>query len=129
MLDFSNHFKAFSPELFLIIALCFIFSYGIIYSTSLTYGRPIIVKNISWLIIQVFIITCFLIANNPIELSIFSDSIVIDQFGSIAKIIVLLATIGCFLISFRYIKVEKLSYFEYPMLIMLSILGIFLTCP
>ncbi len=126
MLDFSNHFKAFLPELFMVIALCFIFSYGIIYSTSLTHGRPIIVKNIGWLIIQVFLITCFLIANNPIELSIFSDSIVIDQFGSIAKIIVLLATIGCFLISFRYIKVEKLSYFEYPMLIMLSILGIFL---
>ena len=94
MLDFSNHFKAFSPELFMIIALCFIFSYGIVYSTSLSYGRPIIVKNISWLIIQVFIITCFLIANNPIEMSIFSDTIVIDQFGASAKNC-------CFISSYR----------------------------
>ena len=73
MLDFSNHFKAFSPELFLAMALCLIFSYGIVYSTSLSYNRPIIVKNISWLIIQVFVISCFLIANNPMEISIFSD--------------------------------------------------------
>ena len=126
MLDFSNHFKAFSPELFLAMALCLIFSYGIVYSTSLSYNRPIIVKNISWLIIQVFVISCFLIANNPMEISIFSDSIIVDQFGAYAKIVVLLATIGCFLISFRYVKVEKLSYFEYPILIMLAILGIFL---
>ena len=124
MLDFSNHFKAFLPELFMVIALCFIFSYGIIYSTSLTHGRPIIVKNIGWLIIQVFLITCFLIANNPIELSIFSDSIVIDT-RIYRQNYCIISHIGCFLISFRYIKVEN-GYFEYPMLIMLSILGIFL---
>jgi NADH-quinone oxidoreductase subunit N len=126
MIDFSNHFKAFSPELFMVLCLFILLSYGIIYSTSLSYGRPVIVKNLSWLTIQVFFLSCLLIINNPVELSIFSDSIIIDCFGSSAKIVVLVATISCILVSFRYVKTEKLSYFEYPILIMLSILGIFL---
>ena len=62
MLDFSNHFKAFSPELFMIIALCFIFSYGIVYSTSLSYGRPIIVKNMLYdiYVIRIMMMTTML---------------------------------------------------------------------
>jgi NADH-quinone oxidoreductase subunit N len=126
VLDFSNHFKAYLPELFMVISLTLLLAYGTVYATSILHGRPVIIKNMSWLTIQVFFLSCLLLVNNPFELSIFSDTLIVDKFSSSAKVVVLVASIGCLLSSFTYMKAEKLNYFEYPILILLSSLGIFL---
>lgn len=124
---FQNHFKAFFPEIFLSIALSLILIFGVIYTTATVYNRLILIKTINWLSIQTLVITILLIINNPVNnIVIFNDLLIIDDFSNIIKIIVSLSTICCILLSFEYIKDEKLYAFEYSIMLLFAFLGIFL---
>ena len=127
LLYFQNHFKGFFPELFLSLAIFSLLVFGVIYSTSEKYNKVILVKTINWLAIQTLAITVVLILNNPINnIVIFNDLLIIDDFSNAIKVIVSISSICCILLSFEYLKDEKLYAFEYGLILLLAILGIFL---
>lgn len=124
---FENDFKAIFPEMFLTIAILGLLTYGVIYSTATSYNRPVIIRAVSWLSIQSIILTILLIINNPLtSMVIFKSLLVIDNLTSFIKIVILLSCIMCILMSFDFVKHEKINAFEYTILMLLAVLGMVL---
>jgi proton-translocating NADH-quinone oxidoreductase chain N len=124
---FTNNVEIFFTELYLISCILVLLIYGVCYTTSNQYNYPILIKNISWLSIQVLFISTLLIYNNPIPiLTIFNHVLIHDNFTSFIKIIILISTLICILMSFNYINTEKLNSYEYIILILLATLGMLL---
>ena len=124
---FENNFVAAFPELFISFAICVLLVYGVIYSTSSDYGLPLIAENMGWLAIQTFALALLLIGNQSFgTMSLFNNTMIHDLGVSGIQILLLLGSIFCLLISFDYLKEEKLHAFEYIMLMMLSVLGMML---
>jgi NADH-quinone oxidoreductase subunit N len=74
---------------------------------------------------------CFLLVNNALECSsiqIFNNTIVIDYLSFSSKFWIATMSIFCFLMVERYIAVQKINYFEYSVLILFALLGIFFIC-
>lgn len=70
------------------------------------------------------VICIILIQNNYLgSWSIFDGTLKIDDLGSVIKTMVLLSSISCLLISLDYVKQDKMNLFEYPLLTLLSVLG------
>ena len=59
------------------------------------------------------------------EIKIFSDSFKVNKFTSYIKILILISSFFILSSSQNYIKENNLSKFEYPIIILLSILGMF----
>ena len=82
-----------------------------------------IIFNLSSLII---ITTILIIINNPDnEEKIFLDSFTRDAFSNYLKILILLSSLFVLNSSRKFIEDNKLDKFEYPIIILLSILGMF----
>ena len=82
-----------------------------------------IIFNLSSLII---ITTILIIINNPDnEEKIFLDSFTRDAFSNYFKILILLSSLFVLNSSRKFIEDNKLDKFEYPIIILLSILGMF----
>jgi proton-translocating NADH-quinone oxidoreductase chain N len=127
---FQNHFKAIFPELFFIIAIFIILIYGTVYNSSAYYKFPILMRATAWLSIQTLLITLFLIVCGPWAAPakravIFNGALTIDAFGSLTQAIVLISSIATILISFNYIKNQKMyaRAHEYMVLILFSTLS------
>lgn len=123
---FQNHLKTIFPEIFLLTALVAILMYGAIYNAMAYYKFPILTSATGWLSILTLGITIWLIINQSIpftSLVILNNVLVIDDFSSIIKIIILLAALATTLISLDYIKKQKINSFEYMILILFSTLS------
>jgi NADH-quinone oxidoreductase subunit N len=117
---FENHFNLILPELFLGIIGMLLLVYGVLLGTR----KSILTKNIIWLVVQTMFISILLIQNNNFGCwSIFNGTLKIDGIGCVVKIIVLISSISCLLISLDYVKRNNMNLFEYPLLILLSVLG------
>jgi len=126
-ITFTNNLEVFLGELYLSLSILSLLIYGVIYTTSKYYNYPILIKNVSWLSVQVLLISILLIYNNPIPtMTIFNHVLIHDNFTSFIKLVILSATVICILISFNYIKSEKLNYYEYVILILIATLGMLL---
>jgi len=83
--------------------------------------RPLMMTNVIWLSILSIILTGFLLLNNPINIAyIFFHSLLIDDFTSFCKFLVLFGSSVSFLMSIRYFKVENINAFEYAILMLLA---------
>ena len=106
------------PEIFLTLSIFSILMLGVFLKNSFN-----IVFNLSSIII---IITIAIIFNRPsIEEKIFLDSFARDSFSNFFKILILLSSLFVLNTSKNYIIDKKLDKFEYPIIILLSILGMF----
>ena len=106
------------PEIFLTLSIFSILMLGVFLKNSFN-----IVFNLSSIII---IITIAIILNRPnIEEKIFLDSFARDAFSNFFKILILLSSLFVLNTSKNYIIDKKLDKFEYPIIILLSILGMF----
>ena len=106
------------PEIFLTLSIFSILMLGVFLKNSFN-----IVFNLSSIII---IITIAIIFNRPnIEEKIFLDSFARDAFSNFFKILILLSSLFVLNTSKNYIIDKKLDKFEYPIIILLSILGMF----
>jgi hypothetical protein len=56
-LFFNNDWIAILPELFLAISINLILVYAVIYCTSPVFDFPLLINNVSWLTIQILIIS------------------------------------------------------------------------
>ena len=113
-----NNLNILLPEVFLTLSIFSILMIGAFIKNSFN-----LIFNLSSLIL---IITIGIIFNNPNnQEKIFLDSFTRDSFSNFFKIIILISSLFVLNSSKNYILDNKLGKFEYPIIILLSILGMF----
>ena len=106
------------PEIFLSLSIFSILMLGVFIKKSFN-----LIFNLSSLILITTIIIIFNSGNTTEK--IFLDSFVRDEFSNFFKILILIASIFVLNSSKNYIIDSKLNKFEYPIIILISILGMF----
>ena len=113
-----NNLNILLPEIFLTLSIFSILMIGVFVKKSFN-----LIFNLSSLII---IITIAIIFNNPnFEEKIFLESFKRDAFSNFFKILILISSLFVLNSSKNYIVDKKLDKFEYPIIVLLSILGMF----
>ena len=117
------------PEIFLGISIIYLIIHGTFISVNDKY--PLVQNSVLYLSILIVTMFCFLLLNNNIEFNnyqIFNNTIIVDYLGASSKIWIAIISIFCFLMIQRYLTVQKTNYFEYSVLILFALLGIFFIC-
>lgn len=120
---FWNDALALLPEVFFIISITLLLLYGVIYSSLKEYKFPILTQIIGKLAIQTifFVILIMLIQKQTYSTyTIFNNVLILDEFTIIIKIIILLCALFSIMISFEFIKGQKINSFEYIILILIA---------
>ena len=113
-----NNLNILLPEIFLTLSIFSLLMIGVFLKNSFN-----LIFNLSSIII---IITIAIIFNRPnIEEKIFLESFTRDVFSNFFKILILISSLFVLNTSKNYIIDKKLDKFEYPIIILLSILGMF----
>ncbi len=107
------------PEMFLLISIFILLMLGVFIKNSYN-----LITKLSLIIL---IATSFIILNiNKESVLIFSDSFIRDPFANFIKILILISSIFVINCSQLFIKDQQLNKFEYPIIVLLSILGMFI---
>ena len=113
-----NNLYIMFPEIFLSLSIFSILMIGVFIKKSFN-----LIFNLSSLII---IITISIILTSPNNMEkIFLDSFVRDSFSNYFKVLILISSLFVLNSSKNFILDNKLDKFEYPIIILLSILGMF----
>ena len=113
-----NNLNILFPEIFLSLSILSILMLGVFIKKSFN-----LIFNLSSIII---IITIAIIFNNSNDTEkIFLDSFVRDEFSNFFKILILISTFFVLNSSKNFINDNQLDKFEYPIIILISILGMF----
>ena len=113
-----NNLNILLPEIFLTLSIFSILMIGVFLKNSFN-----LIFNLSSIII---IITIAIIFNRPnVEEKIFLESFTRDAFSNFFTILILISSLFVLNTSKNYIIDKKLDKFEYPIIILLSILGMF----
>ena len=113
-----NNFSIILPEIFLSLSVFSILMIGVFIKDSFN-----LIFNLTMMII---IITITIILSSPSNKEkIFLDSFIRDAFSNYFKILILLSSLFVLNSSKKFIIDNKLDKFEYPIIILLSILGMF----
>ena len=113
-----NNLNILLPEIFLTLSIFSILMIGVFIKNSFN-----LIFNLSSLII---LLTITIILNSPNnEEKIFLESFTRDSFSNFFKILILVSSLFVLNSSKNYILDKKLSKFEYPIIILISILGMF----
>ena len=113
-----NNLNILLPEIFLSVSIFSILMLGVFIKKSFN-----IIFNLTSLIL---ILTIAIILNNPNnEVKIFLDSFIRDSFSNYFKILILISSLFVLNSSKNFITENNLDKFEYPIIILLSILGMF----
>ena len=131
MLDFTffiaNHFKIILPEIYLITITLFLLIIGVIFSNLQKYKYPFFVQELSVLTILTLLFTVLLVFNNLLNnIVVFNNLFIFDDFSKFFKILALISTIGCLVISRNFVKKININSFEYLILILCSTFGLML---
>ena len=114
MIDVQNIF----PEIFLTLSILFLLVAGVFLKNSFGF-----VKKLTIFVLLVTIPIVYL--NNTAEISVLKNNYTIDFFSNFFKILILLSTTFAVIISGQYISNLKIDKFEYLILILTSVLGMF----
>ena len=109
----------FLPEIFLTVSILSTLMIGVFFKNSY-----VLVTGIIYGIIITLILIIFNSFNNSFKL--FSDSYVSDSYTNFFKILILIGTFFILIISQNFIKDTKINYFEYSIVLLLSVLGMFI---
>ena len=113
-----ENFNLILPEIFLSVSIFTTLLVGVFFKNSYN-----LVTNITYVIIISLLLIVFNSFNETGNL--FSNSFVSNSFTNFFKILILLGTLFVMLITQNFIKEMKINYFEYPLLLLFSILGMF----
>ena len=113
-----NDLNILLPEIFLSLSIFTILMLGVFIKKSFN-----LILNLSLLIIVITIAIIF--NNNDTTEKIFLDSFVRDEFSNFFKILILISSLFILNTSKNFITDNKLNKFEYPIIILISILGMF----
>jgi len=106
------------PEIFLSISIFSLLMIGVFIKNSFE-----TVYRLS--IFVIFLILLIILSGDNESAKIFSESFVVDKFSLYSKTLILISTFFVLLISKRYIVDIKNNKFEYPIIVLLSLLGMF----
>ena len=109
----------FLPEIFLAVSILATLMAGVFLKNSYT-----LVTNITYGIIITLILIIFNSFSESFKL--FSDSFTSNSFTNFFKILILIGTFFIILITQNFIKETKINYFEYSVVLLLSVLGMFI---
>ena len=116
-----NDYAPIFPELFILLASMVLLMWGV-------YHRRGAAFSISIVSILVLAGAALLIVGQPAPTEqLFNGAFINDSFARFMKILVLAGTAFTIMLSFDYMKRERLARFEYPVLILLSAVGMMLT--
>ena len=113
-----NNLNILFPEIFLSLSILTILMLGVFIKNSFN-----LILNLSSIIMLVTITIIF--NNNSSTEKIFLDSFVRDEFSNYFKILILISSLFVLNSSKNFIIDNKLNKFEYPIIILISILGMF----
>ena len=113
-----ENFNLILPEIFLSLSIFATLLIGVFFKNSYN-----LVKNITYVIIISLILIIFNSFNETG--SLFSNSFISNSFTNFFKILILLGTLFVMFITQDFIKEMKINYFEYPLLLLFSVLGMF----
>lgn len=108
-----------TPEIGLSIAALVLLMIGVFRGDK---GLPLV----SLLSVGALVVTGFLVAVGPQSASAFNGSILVDSFAVYMKYLVLLGSAVAILMSFDFLKTEKIGGFEFPILVVLATVGMLL---
>ena len=113
-----ENFNLILPEIFLSLSIFLTLLIGVFFKNSYN-----LVTNITYLII----VSTLLITFKSFDESgnLFSNSFISNSFTNYFKILILLGTLFVMLITQNFIKEMKINCFEYPLLLLFSVLGMF----
>ncbi len=106
------------PEIFLSISIFVILMLGVFFKKSYN-----LVTNLSLLALVILIV--IILNTESTSVKIFTDSFIRDGYAKFIKILIIISTIFILLSSQVFIKDNNIAKFEYPIIILLSILGMF----
>ena len=125
--NFNIDWIAAIPEIFIIVIINFFIVYAVIYSTSPNLGFPIIIRNVTWLGVQILVFALLLNLFNPMTGVIaFNNLLIFDNFSVLVKSVILISTIVTLILALDYSKYENLNCFEYVILMILAVTGMML---
>ena len=109
----------FLPEIFLTISILITLMIGVFFKNSYVLVTSIIYG---------IIIALILIISNSFgdSFRLFSNSFVSNSFTNFFKILILVGTFFILIITQNFIKETKINYFEYSLVLLLSVLGMFI---
>lgn len=119
-----NCYISLYSELFLIFSLSLIVGFLVIVESY--YDQKIILSKVgSNLLILMFVLMGLLLNNNSSNFYSFDYLLVHNNFTLFILNVVLISIIVCIYISYNYIKIEKITQYEYSLLLGLAVLGMF----
>jgi NADH-quinone oxidoreductase subunit N len=76
------------------------------------------------LLVLALLLTLLLVVHNPlVSSSVFNGVFIVDWLSIVAKISILISSIGCLLISSGYVKTYRINNFEYFVIVALAVFG------
>ena len=106
------------PEIFISLSIMFLLILGVFKKDSSK-----LIQNISLLVLTITAVITFNETLSIEEITLFSDSIIIDYLSSLMKIVTLISAFLVLVISSNYLRSLKIFKIEYPILILSSVLG------
>lgn len=125
---FQNDFHYLLPELFLSLSILILLVYGVIISTESTLNFPILVRNVAWLCIISLMISFLLMINEEFIIeshALFNGLLISDSWTQSIKMVICLSGIFSIIIAIQYLEKEKLNDYEFSIIVLLAILGMF----
>jgi NADH:ubiquinone oxidoreductase subunit 2 (subunit N) len=119
------------PELFLGICIIYFFFYGTFTCYNNQFNFPIIQTSISYLSVLTLILLNFLLINdnlNELNYLCFNNSITSGYLSFGSKLIISFSSIVFLLMIQEHLLNQKISHFEYILIFLFALLGIFLLC-
>ena len=107
------------PEIFLSLAIFVTLLIGVFFKDSY--------NLVTKIIYAIFVILILIIFNTFTEsFDLFSNSYISNSYANFFKILILISALFTLIITQAYIKEKNINYFEYSLVLLLSILGMFI---
>ena len=114
-----EHIDLFLPEIFLSLAIFATLLIGVFFKNSYN----LVTKIIYGIIISLILI---ILSSFNESFKLFSESFVSNSFTNFFKVLILVGTFFILLITQNFIRDIKINYFEYSLVLLLSVLGMFI---
>ena len=117
------------PELFLGISLVYLVLHCTFSAIQKSY--PIIQSSVLYLSVLILLMSCYLLLNDSLDVlqtNSLNFTLVNDYLSVSSKLITAFLAVFCLLMIHPYIIKQKMNHFEYLLLMLFSILGLFLLC-
>ena len=106
------------PEIFLSLSVFSLLIIGVFVKNSFN-----IVYKLS--IFTILLLFLLIVTNEEETVKMFNESLVVDQFSKFMKLLILVSSFFVLMMSKKYLLDIKNNKFEYPIIVLLSILGMF----